>query len=135
MIPRYSRKEMAQIWEPMNKFKIWLDIEIYAAQAMEKLNIASKSPVVFRGKTGKGLNVMSNYLRLDSKPDIGTYEYEVRFDPIIDMRNEKFRILQQLEPIIGPTKVGRIEWLKNMFIQNQSRSLKFLISKFPFSDF
>jgi len=39
MIPRYSRKEMAQIWEPMNKFKIWLDIEIYAAQAMEKYKI------------------------------------------------------------------------------------------------
>ena len=33
-----------------------------AAQAMEKLNLASKPPVVFRGKTGKGLNVMSNYL-------------------------------------------------------------------------
>ena len=77
-----------------------------AAQAMEKLNLASKPPVVFRGKTGKGLNVMSNYLRLDSKPDIGTYEYEVRFDPIIDMRNEKFRIIQQLEPLIGPTKVS-----------------------------
>ena len=30
---------MAQIWEPMNKFKIWLDIEIYAAQAMEKYKI------------------------------------------------------------------------------------------------
>jgi len=30
---------MAQIWEPMNKFKIWLDIEVYAAQAMEKFKI------------------------------------------------------------------------------------------------
>jgi adenylosuccinate lyase len=39
MIPRYSRKEMARIWEPMNKFNIWLDIEIYAAQAMEKFKI------------------------------------------------------------------------------------------------
>ena len=39
MIPRYTRKEMAQIWEPMNKFKIWLDIEVYAAQAMEKFKI------------------------------------------------------------------------------------------------
>ena len=39
MIPRYSRQEMAQIWEPMNKFKIWLDIEIFAAQAMEKYKI------------------------------------------------------------------------------------------------
>ena len=42
MIPRYSRQEMVQIWEPMNKFKIWLDIEIYAAQAMEKYNIIPK---------------------------------------------------------------------------------------------
>ena len=39
MIPRYSRQEVAQIWEPMNKFKIWLDIEIYAAEAMEKYKI------------------------------------------------------------------------------------------------
>ena len=39
MIPRYSRQEVAQIWQPMNKFKIWLDIEIYAAQAMEKYKI------------------------------------------------------------------------------------------------
>jgi len=30
---------MVQIWEPKNKFKIWLDIEIYAAQAMEKYKI------------------------------------------------------------------------------------------------
>jgi len=30
---------MAQIWEPKNKFNIWLDIEIYAAQAMEKFKI------------------------------------------------------------------------------------------------
>ena len=42
MIPRYSRQEMAQIWEPMNKYKIWLDIEIYAAQAMEKFKIIPK---------------------------------------------------------------------------------------------
>ena len=42
MIPRYSRKEVAQIWEPMNKFNIWLDIEIYAAQAMEKYKIIPK---------------------------------------------------------------------------------------------
>ena len=42
MIPRYSRQEMVQIWEPTNKFKIWLDIEIYAAQAMEKYKIIPK---------------------------------------------------------------------------------------------
>jgi len=39
MIKRYSREEMVKIWEDKNKYQIWLDIEILAAQAMEKLNI------------------------------------------------------------------------------------------------
>jgi adenylosuccinate lyase len=38
MIKRYSRKELTDIWSEENKYKIWLDIEIAAAQAMEKLN-------------------------------------------------------------------------------------------------
>ena len=37
MINRYSRKEIKKIWEEENKYKIWLNIEIAAAQAMEKL--------------------------------------------------------------------------------------------------
>ena len=42
MIERYSRKEIKSIWEEENKYKIWLDIEIAAAQAMEKLKIIPK---------------------------------------------------------------------------------------------
>jgi len=38
MIARYSRKELTDIWSEENKYKIWLDVEIAAAQAMEKLN-------------------------------------------------------------------------------------------------
>ncbi len=37
MINRYSRKELTSIWSEENKYKIWLDVEIAAAQAMEKL--------------------------------------------------------------------------------------------------
>ena len=37
MIARYSRKELVNIWSEENKYKIWLDVEIAAAQAMEKL--------------------------------------------------------------------------------------------------
>ena len=37
MIKRYSRKELVNIWSEENKYKIWLDVEIAAAQAMEKL--------------------------------------------------------------------------------------------------
>tara|TARA_Y100000590_G_scaffold423941_1_gene530303 strand:- start:812 stop:2107 length:1296 start_codon:yes stop_codon:yes gene_type:complete len=39
MIDRYSRKEIKKIWDEENKYRIWLDIEIAAAQAMEKLKI------------------------------------------------------------------------------------------------
>ena len=37
MIKRYSRKELTDIWSEENKYKIWLEVEIAAAQAMEKL--------------------------------------------------------------------------------------------------
>ena len=36
MIARYSRKELTTIWSEENKYKIWLDVEIAAARAMEK---------------------------------------------------------------------------------------------------
>ena len=42
MIERYSRKEIKNIWEDKNKYSIWLDIEIAAAQAMEKFRIIPK---------------------------------------------------------------------------------------------
>ena len=42
MIPRYSRDIVTNIWSQENKYKIWLDIEIYAAEAMEKYKIIPK---------------------------------------------------------------------------------------------
>ena len=42
MIPRYSRPEMARIWEPETKFRIWLKIETYAAEAMANLGLIPK---------------------------------------------------------------------------------------------
>jgi len=42
MISRYSRKQLVQIWSEENKYKIWLDVEIAAAEAMEKYKIIPK---------------------------------------------------------------------------------------------
>ena len=42
MIPRYSRDIVHNIWSQESKYKIWLDIEIYAAEAMEKYKIIPK---------------------------------------------------------------------------------------------
>ena len=53
MIDRYSRKELKEIWDEKNKYKIWLDIEIAAAQAMEKLKIIPKGVAVKVRKKAK----------------------------------------------------------------------------------
>ena len=34
MIPRYKRKEISKIWEPENKFNIWLKIELLICEAL-----------------------------------------------------------------------------------------------------
>ncbi len=42
MIERYSRKEIKKIWDEKNKYQIWLDIEIAATEAMEKLKLVPR---------------------------------------------------------------------------------------------
>jgi adenylosuccinate lyase len=42
MIPRYSRPEMARIWEPENRFRIWFEIEAHACDAMAELGLIPK---------------------------------------------------------------------------------------------
>jgi len=45
MIERYSRKEIKNIWDDYNRYSIWLEIELAAAEAMEKLKIIPKGVV------------------------------------------------------------------------------------------
>ncbi|MDC0184475.1 adenylosuccinate lyase [Rhodobiaceae bacterium] len=42
MVPRYSRKEMVDIWSDDSKYSIWLDIEVYALEGMELVGIVPK---------------------------------------------------------------------------------------------
>ena len=53
MISRYSRKELVQIWSEENKYRIWLDVEIAAAEAMEKYKIIPKGVAKIVKKKGK----------------------------------------------------------------------------------
>lgn len=39
MIPRYSRQEMADIWSPESKFRIWFEIEAHACTALAELGV------------------------------------------------------------------------------------------------
>lgn len=42
MVPRYSRPEMAAIWEPESKFQIWFEIEAHATDALAELGVVPK---------------------------------------------------------------------------------------------
>ena len=51
MIPRYTRPEMAQIWEPENRFRIWLEIETLACEKQAELGVIPAEAVkVIRAK-------------------------------------------------------------------------------------
>ena len=39
MIPRYTRPEAAAIWSPETRFQIWMEIEAYATEALEKIGV------------------------------------------------------------------------------------------------
>ena len=65
MIDRYSRKEIKKIWDDYNKYSIWLDIELAAAEAMEKFNIIPKG-VVKKVKSKAKINV-KRILQIEEK--------------------------------------------------------------------
>src|SRR4051795_13497706 len=74
MIPRYSRPEMAAIWSPETRFRIWFEIEAHAADAMAELGIIPKEAA----KTiwTKGRDAKFDIARIDA------IEAEVKHDVI-----------------------------------------------------
>jgi len=42
MIPRYSRPEMAAVWTPEARFRIWFEIEAHATDALAELGVVPK---------------------------------------------------------------------------------------------
>jgi adenylosuccinate lyase len=56
MIPRYTRPDMAAIWSPETRFRIWFEIEAHAADAMAELGIIPKEAakkIWAKGKSAK----------------------------------------------------------------------------------
>ena len=65
MIERYSRKEIKSIWEDKNRYSIWLQIELAAAEAMEKMNMIPKG-VSKKVRTKAKINV-KRILQIEEK--------------------------------------------------------------------
>ena len=60
------------------------------------------------GTEGKPVDLLANYVRLEKNTDnqaYGIHEYVVEFSPQIDSRQEKFKLLDQNDRIIGRFRV------------------------------
>ena len=86
MIPRYTRPEMAAIWSPQTRLRIWFEIEAHAADAMAELGIIPKAAAA--KIWAKGKNATFDIARIDE------IEREVKHDVIA--------FLTHLTEIVGP---------------------------------
>lgn len=86
MIPRYSRPQMAAIWSPETKFRIWFEIEAHAATQQAKLGIVppEAEKVIWE------------------KGDAATFDIE-RIDEIErTVKHDVIAFLTHLSEIVGP---------------------------------
>jgi adenylosuccinate lyase len=86
MIPRYTRPEMAAIWDPQMRYRIWFEIEAHAADAMAELGIIPKAAA--KAIWEKGKHATFDIARIDA------IEREVKHDVIA--------FLTHLAEIVGP---------------------------------
>jgi adenylosuccinate lyase len=86
MIPRYSRPEMAAIWSPETRFRIWFEIEAHAADALAELGTIPKEAAKKIWEKGKPATF--DVARIDA------IEAEVKHDVIA--------FLTHLSEIVGP---------------------------------
>ncbi len=86
MIPRYTRSELAAIWDPQARYRIWFEIEAHAADAMAELGIIPKAAA--KKIWAKGKHAKFDIARIDE------IEREVKHDVIA--------FLTHLAEIVGP---------------------------------
>ena len=86
MIPRYTRPEMASIWEAQTRFKIWFEIEAHAADALAELGVIPKEAA--KTVWTKARNATFDVARIDE------IERETKHDVIA--------FLTHLAEIVGP---------------------------------
>ena len=86
MIPRYSRPEMAAIWSPEMKYRIWFEIEAHALDAMAEIGTVPKAAA--KAVRRKGDKATFDIARIDA------IERETKHDVIA--------FLTHVAEIVGP---------------------------------
>ena len=86
MIPRYTRPEMAAIWSPETRYRLWFEIEAHALDAMAEIGLVPKSAAVTLRR--KGEKAVFDTARIDA------IEREVKHDVVA--------FLTHVAEIVGP---------------------------------
>ena len=86
MIPRYTRPEMATIWNSQTRYRIWFEIEAHAADAMAKLGIIPQAAAKKIWEKGK-----------DARFDVGRIDAIER-----EVKHDVIAFLTHLAEIVGP---------------------------------
>ena len=94
MIPRYSRPQMAAIWAPENRFRIWFEIEAHACDAMAELGIVPRESA--EAMWAGGARAMAA-LKADAAAEIGKIDAIERVT-----RHDIIAFLTWLGEFIGP---------------------------------
>src|SRR5690606_1153758 len=89
MIPRYTRPEMAAIWAPEHRLRLWLEIELAALDAMAAIgDVPSEAAAKVRTAAAKQGEALIDPQRIEQ------IEAETRHDVIA--------FLTHIEQVIGP---------------------------------
>jgi adenylosuccinate lyase len=86
VIPRYSRPEMAAIWDPQTRYRIWFEIEAHAADAMADLGLIPQAAAKAIRERGR-----------DAKFDIDRIDAIER-----EVKHDVIAFLTHLAEIVGP---------------------------------
>jgi len=86
MIPRYTRPEMAAIWEPQTRFRIWFEIEAHATDCLAELGVVPKAAAAKIWEKGK--DAVFDVARIDEIESV--------------VKHDVIAFLTHLSEIVGP---------------------------------
>ena len=71
---------------------------VSVASKIQQVSIKSE-PIVKKESAGKEVKLSVNYVRLEVAGEKGMFEYELKFDPPVDSRHERFKLVNQLKEV------------------------------------
>ena len=91
MIPRYTRPEMAAIWEPQTRFRIWFEIEAHATDCLAELGVVPKAAAAKIWEKGK--DAVFDVARIDEIEAVTKHDVIAFLESLMDTIGPEHRFL------------------------------------------